>query len=118
MEKFKVIGSYLYRDDWHDIDIITADIETGWKLLQSAKEKKIRVQIVFMTEEEFNNIESILTFKNTAFSWHNGNFVFSDIYVDSDVLQFNNASLVKFKNSKVIFAEINKMKERGFKYER
>lgn len=112
--KFKVIGSYLYRDDYRDIDIVTADIETGWKIRENARKNNIRVQIAYMNEDEFTNIENLLTFKNTSFIWWNGDYKFGDCFVDSDKLEFNNESLKKFKNSTVIFKEIEKMIKRGF----
>lgn len=112
---FKVIGSYLYRDDYRDIDIVTANIETGWKLKENAKRNNIKVQIVFLSKDEFLDIEDLLTFRNTAFSYWNGNYKFGDCYIESDKLEFNNNSLKKFKNSKIIFTEIEKMLKRGFK---
>lgn len=115
--KFKIIGSYLYRNDFHDIDIVTADIETGYQLKLAAIKNKIKIQIVFVSENEFINIENLLTFNNISFSWYNGEYIFGENFTDSKTLSFNNKSLIKFKNSKVIFAEIEKMKKRGFKYE-
>lgn len=111
---FKIIGSYLYRDDYNDIDIVTNNIETGWKIRKNAKKNGIKVQIVFSSKDEFLDIEDLLTFRNTAFSYWNGSYRFGDCYIESDKLEFNNNSLKKFKNSKVIFTEINKMLKRGF----
>lgn len=116
-EKVKVIGSYLYSNDFSDIDIVTYDIDTGWKIKEKAFEEKILVQIVYVEKDEFDNLENLLTFNNTSIVFHNGKYKLGKNFTSSKDLSFNNDSIKIFRNSQVIFKEIRKMKLKGYNYE-
>lgn len=112
-----VIGSYLFTDNWNDIDFICYDIKTGYLLRKVTADLDINIQIVFCTEDEFYDFKNLLTFYNTSVVYMIGTneYLKSEKYIESDILYFNNNSLRKFKNSNVIIKEIEKMKRRGFK---
>lgn len=118
-KNLKIIGSYLFTEKWKDIDFVCNDVETGYLLDQAGKKLGIQIQLVFATDDEFSNFEGYLTFFNTAvcYDCETKEFNESDgfkLYKDSKILKINNKTLYKFKNSRVLFREIEKMKMRGY----
>ena len=116
---WKVIGSYLYCNDFNDIDILTKDIPTALKIYENFQKYYSRANFSCMPrivdEYEFNEVENYLTFKNLRFTYYNGKYFYGRGFVNSNVLQFDlNSVNLGFKDFKTILKEIEKLKKRGF----
>lgn len=118
-----VIGSYLCKSDtWHsdesDIDVVTFDILTGFKVRQNAIRYGIRAQVVFLTESDFHSIECKTTLHNFGFSLSKDkdgkNIIRSsaeayNLYLSgTTTLCPNNKSLTIFRGSNIVFKHIMK----------
>ena len=120
----KIIGSYIYNNSFKDIDICIKDPIIGYKIKEKAKKEKIKIQLILVDSDIYNNIEDYLTFENLCFCVHfkNGepNFIESNKFItlckggNEKLLKFNEQSLKLFKNVQVINFEIKKLLERGF----
>ena len=119
--QLKVVGSYLFTENWHDIDIVTPDIYVGYLIKEVGRNHKIPIQIILATPEEFDHFQEYMTFHNTAVCYdcfmdnYYSTLEFKELNMeDSNELKLNNKSIEKFKNSSIVFREIEKMKKRGF----